>query len=53
MTGKTVLRNQPNKDGSYTIRIRVIENRKSRFITTGEKIHKLILYRSMLYRVTR
>jgi len=40
MTVKTELRSQPNKDGSHTIRIRVIENRNSRFIATGEKIHK-------------
>jgi hypothetical protein len=40
MTVKTVLRNEPNKDGSFTFRIRVIENRVPRFIATGERIHK-------------
>lgn len=40
MTVKALLRSAPNRDGSHSIRIQVIKDRKTSYISTGEKIHK-------------
>ena len=40
MTVKALLRSTPNRDGSHSIRIQVIENRKTSYVSTGERIHK-------------
>lgn len=40
MTVKVLLRKESKKDGSHAIRIRITEDRTSRYINVGESIHK-------------